>query len=254
MDIMRTPRCTACNPNICLIQIDFERYCWGRYVILARDILETPRPEKRICGSEILRDQIQYIWTILIHTHNTLQIWTILIPLSNNPPIIANWYRKSLVCEIAWRFCYSGHVLSGELMAQFTADVRLKPLVTGNGLSVGSGAFHCRCRVMCFGGGVFSFSLSGDRKRKLCVPTAHSSKSSPPASSASSNAGGVFDEVLEDETGFEIDELAGFRGLVLDISYRSACNFQVNTHFTLTLLIIELLIYIESSFWLISLL
>ncbi|XP_057771358.1 uncharacterized protein LOC130991268 isoform X1 [Salvia miltiorrhiza] len=105
-------------------------------------------------------------------------------------------------------------------MAQFTAGVRLKPLVTGNGMSVGFGAFHRRCRVKCFGGGGFSCSRSGDRKRKLCDSTAHASKSSPPPSSATSNAGGVFDEVLEDEAGFEIDELSGFRGLVLDISYR----------------------------------
>ncbi|KAH6770019.1 HNH endonuclease [Perilla frutescens var. hirtella] len=106
-------------------------------------------------------------------------------------------------------------------MAQFTAGGgRLKSLVTGNGLSVGFGAFHRRCcRVKCFGGGVsISYSLSGDRKRKL-TSTVYASKS-PSSSSATSNAGEVFDEVLANDSEFAIDELSGFRGLVLDISYR----------------------------------
>lgn len=139
-----------------------------------------------------------------------------------------NWREKNL--SVPDR---AGHKLSGELMAQFTAGVRLKPFVTGNGFSVGFGSFHRRCRVKCIGGrsgGCFSCWLLGDRKRKLCVSTAHASKSSSQSSSAASNAGGMFDELLEDEAGFEIDELAGFRGLVLDISYRSACNFKIHTH------------------------
>lgn len=112
-------------------------------------------------------------------------------------------------------------------MAHFAAGGRLKPLVTGNGLSVGFGAFHRRCRVKCLagrGGVGISSSLSGDRKRKLRSSTAHASKSSPPAPSspATSNSGGAFDEVLEDDAEFEIDELSSFRGLVLDISYRSS--------------------------------
>lgn len=122
------------------------------------------------------------------------------------------------------------------MMAQFTASGRPKPLSTGNGLWVGFGAFQRRCRVKCFGsrgGGNFSYSLSGDRKRKLRVSTVHASKSS----SQTSNAGGVFDEVLEDDAEFEIDDLAGFRGLVLDISYRSPAilkythvSMSVRTH------------------------
>ncbi|XP_042030445.1 uncharacterized protein LOC121777305 isoform X3 [Salvia splendens] len=102
-------------------------------------------------------------------------------------------------------------------MARFIAGDRLKPFVAGNGLSVGFDAFHRRCRVKYFGSGGFSCSLSGDRRRKLCVSTAHASRSSPPAKS---DGGGVFDEVLEDDAELEIDELSGFRGLVLDISYR----------------------------------
>lgn len=112
-------------------------------------------------------------------------------------------------------------------MAHFTAGGRLKPFVTGNGLSEGFGRFHRRCRVELFGAVGISYSLAGDRKRKLRSSTAHASKSSKPAptSSGASNSGGVFDEVLEDDQEFEIDEVSAFRGLVLNISYRFAYYF-----------------------------
>lgn len=129
-------------------------------------------------------------------------------------------------------------------MAESTAGVRIKPLFTGNGLWAGFGAFQRRCRVKCYGsrgGGNFSYSLSGDRKRKLRLSTVGASRSS----SQTTNAGGVFDEVLEDDGEYEIDDLAGFRGLVLDISYRFACNSQTLCVYTLKLLIIYFLIYIQ---------
>lgn len=127
-------------------------------------------------------------------------------------------------------------------MAQFTAGGRLKSIFTGNGLSVGFDGFHHHYKIKSFSGngGGFTFTYSPsvlpqvDRKRKLCASTVNASTSS--SSSTTNTSGGVFDEVLEeDQAEFEIDELAGFRGLVLDISYRwSPSNLlynQIATHF-----------------------
>ncbi|KAI3471484.1 hypothetical protein Pfo_028134 [Paulownia fortunei] len=116
-------------------------------------------------------------------------------------------------------------------MAHFAAGGHLKSLFSGDGLSVGFDAFPHQCKVNAFGSGGgglrFPFSPSvpqGDRKRKLCFLgafTVHASTtSSSSSSSARNNPGGIFDEILEHDPEFEIDELAGFRGLVLDISYR----------------------------------
>ncbi|KAL8515724.1 hypothetical protein ACS0TY_014416 [Phlomoides rotata] len=106
-------------------------------------------------------------------------------------------------------------------MAQFTVGGRLKSLFTVNGLSMGFDAHHHHYKVKHFGGGggAFVYSSSGDRKRKLCASAVNASTSSS-SSSATNNSDGVFDEVLEDDSDIQIDELSGFRGLVLDISYR----------------------------------
>lgn len=116
-------------------------------------------------------------------------------------------------------------------MAQFTVGGRLKSLFTVNGLSIGFDTHHHHYEVKHFGGGgsggVFVYSSSGNRKRRLCASAANASASS--SSSATNSSDGVFDEVLEDDSGFEIDELSGFRGLVLDISYRFASNLGLNS-------------------------
>ncbi|KAK4405014.1 hypothetical protein Sango_0870000 [Sesamum angolense] len=110
-------------------------------------------------------------------------------------------------------------IQSGELMAQFTAGGRLSSLFICDGLSVGFDVFHYHCKVKTFGYGGFRFTCSPSLPHRLFGGfTVHASQSS----SSGNNSGGIFDEILEDEPDFEIDELAGFRGLVLDISYRSA--------------------------------
>ncbi|KAL0291441.1 UNVERIFIED_CONTAM: hypothetical protein Scaly_2637000 [Sesamum calycinum] len=104
-------------------------------------------------------------------------------------------------------------------MAQFTAGGRLSSLFICDGLSVGFDVFHYHCKVKPFGYGGFRFTCSPSLPHRLFGGfTVHASQSS----SSGNNSGGIFDEILEDEPDFEIDELAGFRGLVLDISYRSA--------------------------------
>ncbi|KAL0359379.1 UNVERIFIED_CONTAM: hypothetical protein Sangu_0787300 [Sesamum angustifolium] len=102
-------------------------------------------------------------------------------------------------------------------MAQFTAGGRLSSLFICDGLSVGFDVFHYHCKVKPFGYGGFRFTCSPSLQHRLFGGfTVHASQSS----SSGNNSGGIFDEILEDEPDFEIDELAGFRGLVLDISYR----------------------------------
>lgn len=116
-------------------------------------------------------------------------------------------------------------------MAQFTVGGRLKSLFTVNGLSIGSDTHHHHYKVKHFGGGgggVFVYSSTGDRKRKLSASAVNASTSSS-SSSATNNSDRVFDEVLDDDSDVEIDELSGFRGLVLDISYRFASNLQLNS-------------------------
>ncbi|KAL0405073.1 UNVERIFIED_CONTAM: hypothetical protein Sradi_2148100 [Sesamum radiatum] len=108
-------------------------------------------------------------------------------------------------------------------MAQFTAGGRLSSLFICDGLSAGFDVFHYHYKVKPFGYGGFRFTCSPSlpHKQKLWFFggfTVHASQS--PSSSSGNNSGGIFDEILEDEPDFEIDELAGFRGLVLDISYR----------------------------------
>ncbi|KAG8389227.1 hypothetical protein BUALT_Bualt02G0206900 [Buddleja alternifolia] len=110
-------------------------------------------------------------------------------------------------------------------MAQFTTGGRVKSLFSGDGLAV---AFDGKLKAALAAGGGGRLRLtylpSGDRKRKLSFNggfTVNASTSSPPSSSSyRSNSDGVLDEILEEDPEFEIDELAGFRGLVLDISYR----------------------------------
>ncbi|KAL3824629.1 hypothetical protein ACJIZ3_020658 [Penstemon smallii] len=70
------------------------------------------------------------------------------------------------------------------------------------------------------GGGLRFTQLHSIRKRKLNF-TVDATASSSSSSSSMSNSDGILDEILrESESEFDIDELASFRGLVLDISYR----------------------------------
>ncbi|KAK6124802.1 hypothetical protein DH2020_041453 [Rehmannia glutinosa] len=113
-------------------------------------------------------------------------------------------------------------------MAQFTAGGRLKSLFSCDGLSVVlEPVNHHQCKVNAFGSR-FTYPPTvskGDGKRNICFFGAVHASPSPSSSSSSSsrnNSSGsaTFDEILEDDPDFDIDELAGFRGLVLDISYR----------------------------------
>ncbi|GFP84174.1 hypothetical protein PHJA_000561100 [Phtheirospermum japonicum] len=117
-------------------------------------------------------------------------------------------------------------------MAQFTSGGRLKSLFGCDGLSSKANAFGSR----------FTYSSSiplGNRKCNICILGASSSARNLNNNNNTNNPDGVFDEILKiGDPDFEIDELASFRGLVLDISYRPrliyvefyeiADNFQCN--------------------------
>ncbi|XP_051148063.1 uncharacterized protein LOC127263115 isoform X4 [Andrographis paniculata] len=113
-------------------------------------------------------------------------------------------------------------------MAQFTASGRLKCLFSGDGLSVGFEAFHQR-KAEEFGSATgalrFAYLRSlphGNHKRRLCFFSGVTVHASTPSSSPVRNySDDIFDDASEDDHAeIDIDELAGFRGLVLDISYR----------------------------------
>lgn len=112
-------------------------------------------------------------------------------------------------------------------MAQFAAGPggRLKCLFAAGttGLSLGFDAFHHRSKVNnsgnASGGGGLRFAYLPSAPHRTRNRTVHASTSS--SAPVANNSDGSFDDISEaDHHEFEFDELSGFRGLVLDISYR----------------------------------
>lgn len=145
--------------------------------------------------------------------------------------------------------CFSGSLSTEdypqELMAQFTAQGRVKLLGNGEVWSVGLGSIDplpYKLRSVWLHGRKFTFSGPSAKLHS-------SSHSSSPSSSASSkdrsgnvtgskprnvseesvHVDGDDDSDYSDEESGEDDDLACFRGLVLDLSYRSVLGFRVDT-------------------------
>lgn len=119
-------------------------------------------------------------------------------------------------------------------MARFTAQGRLKPFLNNDGVSIGFefklGAGGCGLRF------VDGFSVPvqiQERKLSSCKSTSrmHASSSSvhkpkhlntKKSAEPSISKQEILEEIImDDDPDFEEDELSCFRGLVLDISYRS---------------------------------
>lgn len=129
---------------------------------------------------------------------------------------------------------------SGELMAQFSS---VKRLFSGDALSVSGfeskkDPFHHHCKVKDFGGcggaGLRFTTYSPSIKRRnhdcklgfLDSFAVHASYSSDPRNYSDDIS---YEILLEEPVELERDDLSGFRGLVLDISYRSAFRSLLST-------------------------
>lgn len=146
----------------------------------------------------------------------------------------------------------------GELMAQFSS---VKRLFSGDALSVSGfeskkDPFHHHWKVKEFGGyggaglrfTTYSPAIKrGNHECKLSFFdsfTVHASSSSDPRNDPD---GISYEILLEEPVEFESDDLSGFRGLVLDISYRCSSLFH-----TVTLCWLLWALHIPKSIWITS--